>query len=745
MAESLAQLYTDFHDIIQHLDEDELFANLNSALHRSRNTFAVNRKLMQKAIDVSWVEAIENGLIHVDNVIRNPRRTIEDVEEVVPIALSKKITVESIKHLAQHTDYIQSVDPKTGKITPSKILNVYKEETLETYENKFVNTLVDRLYIFINSRYEKLVQITKDEQAFSLGYNTVIDDGKGGKMKIDVKLETVSDLESYDESGYSVWQRVEKLKSTIEGYKGSELCTTLGNSFIRPPVMRTNAIMKNVDLKACLALWQYIESYDKAGYEINMEDTAVEAEDDYIENFYRLALMQMVLFRYQVDEKNADEAFKTLKKKSYTGMKPKFVKKFDKELSPDYDITVDGVAGYIDEDGEKEFVRTMPADPARMFEEINKAITIEKAYREKLENERLMKLQAEEEARKRREERERIEREREERREALRRKKEEEQRRLEEMLAKKKAEQEAAERERQRQEEERLALLEEKRKKEEEERKRREEQERIEAERKRLEEEKSLVRSELGDAEGIDINVEVTDDQEEKMEMDEVLAQVTEEEIEEVKANMEEDDISEDPREVVARMKIEQQKLEKERIAAERAAKLKEMRNYYESKSFETIYREYTYNPIYLIPRLFTALMVLLFNRIPADTDNPDWKRKAASIAAAKEAKKRAKEEQKTMEKYYRKYATSAKYSFLRSIDDAKFKRMRKKQDKNRPKQPYVPPTRTPEEEKAIREQMKKYYREYHVSRVERIRRWWEEQTRKYGDGTDGETGNKAA
>ena len=78
---------------------------------------------MEKAIDVSWVEAIENGLVHLDNFLRNPRRTIEDVEEIVPIALSRKTTVESVKHLAQHTDLIQSIDKKTGKITPSKIVN----------------------------------------------------------------------------------------------------------------------------------------------------------------------------------------------------------------------------------------------------------------------------------------------------------------------------------------------------------------------------------------------------------------------------------------------------------------------------------------------------------------------------------------------------------------------------------------------------------------------------------------------
>ena len=144
--------YDQFEILSEVFDSDELYQALDSLLNSSRNTFAFNRKIMEKAIDVSWVEAIEKGILHVDNFLRNPRKTIEDVEEIVPIALSRKTTVESVKHLAQHTDLIQSIDKKTGKITPSKILNVHKEESLFTYENKFVNTLVDRLYIFINTQ-----------------------------------------------------------------------------------------------------------------------------------------------------------------------------------------------------------------------------------------------------------------------------------------------------------------------------------------------------------------------------------------------------------------------------------------------------------------------------------------------------------------------------------------------------------------------------------------------------------------
>ena len=100
MDEAYEKWYREFSELTDAFDDDELYSSLDSLINASRNTFAFNKKIMEKAIDVSWVEAIENGILHVDNFLRSPRRTIEDVEEVVPIALSKKITVESVKHLS---------------------------------------------------------------------------------------------------------------------------------------------------------------------------------------------------------------------------------------------------------------------------------------------------------------------------------------------------------------------------------------------------------------------------------------------------------------------------------------------------------------------------------------------------------------------------------------------------------------------------------------------------------------------
>ena len=729
MKKGYSEWYKEFSEFSDAFDDDEMCAELDSLLRESHNTFAFNKKIMEKAIDVSWVEAIENGLVHVDNFLRAPRKTIEDVEEIVPIALSRKITVDSVKHLAQHTDLIQSIDKKSGKITPSKILNIHKEESMFTYENKFVNTLIDRLFIFINTRYEKLAQVARDEEVFSLGYNTSIDDGNGGKMKVELKIETIDSLDTYDENGYTVWQRVEKLKKAIEGYKGSELCTTLGSTYIRPPVMRTNAIMKNVDLKACLTLWQYIEGYDKVGYEINVQNSAVKPQREYIEDFYRMVVLNLLLFRSYM---NADTADKLTVLKEHKGKKlsPKFEKKFDKELAADYSVTAEAVAGYIATDGDLKLEKKLPPDLNLMFEQINEVIEIETEYIKKLEEQRKEEERLRIEAEERRLEQERIEEARREELERQRIAKEEEEKRLQEMLAQKRAEQEAEERERQRLEEERLARLEEKRKREEEERLKREEEERLAAERERIEQNKKLARNELGEAEGIaeeELNKAPDETELEKQ----AYESVTEEELEAAKAAMEENGETaeqvEDPRAVAARMKLEQQRREKERAEAERAQRLKAERLHFESKPFIEIYREYSWNPIYVLIRLIRHLLATVFGIIPEDTDNPLYKHLLAEKKAKKEQKEREKQERTEMEVYYRKYARVAKYQIRRFISDWKFKRKKRRADKSKPRPAYTPPARTAEETAAIQAEMQRLYKEYHVSWLEKLARAWQE------------------
>lgn len=419
MNEAYSEWFEKFKDCTDQLDSDRLYESFRSSLSHSRSTIALNRRILEKDIDVSWVEAIETGLVSIDNVIRNPSKTITNVEEVVPIALSKKITVDSVKHLAQHTDLIQSVDPETGKITPSKVLNIHKEESYLTYENKFVNTLIDRLFIFVNKRYEKLKAVSSSEEVFAMEYNTAFESGSGRKMKMTLNIETSDSLEAADENGSTIWDRVEKIRRIVEGYKSSPFCQQMGQNYIRPPVMRTNAIMKNVDLKACLVLWQFIEGYDKTGYEINVSDSAQKPYKEYVENLYDLSALNLLLFRSFTQDSEA-EVLKTQKSKAAA---PRVLRKFDKVSYDEHKLVI-GSDRLTDDAA---LVQGNISENEKILAEIDKIIKIETEYYKAEEQKR---LEAEEKERRRQEEERRIEEERRLAREKAERAELEEQKRL---------------------------------------------------------------------------------------------------------------------------------------------------------------------------------------------------------------------------------------------------------------------------------------------------------------------------
>ena len=666
-----------FDKAVKTFDGNNSFAAARALLLSGEKTVSFNRKIIEKNIDSSWLTEIEKALPHLDTVIRNPRNTIKEVEEIVPIAMSRKITVESIKHLGQHTDLIQDIDKKTGKITPSKILNIHKEETLDTYENRFVNTLIDRLYIFINIRYNKLVQTAEAQEAYSFNYDTVADSGDGRKVNISFKIETVDSLVG-GSNDTDVWARLERVKKAIEGYKGSVLCTTLGNAFIRPPVMRTNAITKNVDLMACLTLWQFIESYDKAGYEVNVSDTAQRPDDSYIEDIYGLTAMNYMLFRSYTHGADKSEELKTIKNKT---LAPKVVRRFDKQTSDKYDVIV----------GEGEQSSASKTDMGMTAEEAGN-LTAAEAERKRAEQEEL--------ERQRREEEERIRLEHEE---AERRRLELIQKQQAEQAAREKAERE--ERERREKEEEIKHIA--RRKRQMEERQRREEEQRVREERARIREEKKLVRSSLGSAmdQQISTNEEAVSS-----------SFVSEYESPEIAAK---------------KAKEAQQQREQERRERERAERLKAERESFENKNINEIFKEYSKNPYYMATRGITYVLAHAFGIIPVVTDNPDYIRMFKVKKEKELAEAERKRAEREIEIIYEKYAPYLKYDVKRRIKNRQFKKRKRLERKNRPPRPYIPPQRTAEEQKAIDTEMKRLYKEYHVSAVGRMARHLKEKYRK--------------
>lgn len=247
--------------------DDYFLNNLNS-------TLGVKRDYEKMEYDHEWLETIEDAIPYIDNILRNPKRFIINEEEIVKVELAKRVTVESVIHLSQHTSLIQDIDKKTGDVKPSKILNINRDESLDTYENRFIFTLINNLELFFNERITESGDSSYyiDKKDLSYEANT-----KVGTENINISLTIHSLDKDVDEmvnsSGMTYQDRVRKIKMQIDGFHGTELYQTLTHlhvSPVRSPIRKTNVILKNPNFQRAEALWNYINSFvskDKKEYQ----------------------------------------------------------------------------------------------------------------------------------------------------------------------------------------------------------------------------------------------------------------------------------------------------------------------------------------------------------------------------------------------------------------------------------------------------------------------------------------------
>lgn len=284
--------------------EFDLYPEIIDDMRKGKGVVELRKRVLLRAIDEAWVTAIEDSLTALDELIRKPSHFIEENERILPIELTKSVSNRSIKHLAQHTDYISKVEGDT--VIPSKLLNVFRDETNQTYENKFVNTLLNRLFVFVRRRYDAAVEAGQDVKNTSLDFSNEFSHGEvKGKLHLRVELEEPP-KEGEVEKNYvftsDLWRRVEKLNRICTDYMSSAFVNDMGKSYVNPPIMRTNAILKNKSLRQCLYLWEFIESYENIGFSTIVEDTLLDVDETYIRELYSTMAMEYLLFRHRTDK-----------------------------------------------------------------------------------------------------------------------------------------------------------------------------------------------------------------------------------------------------------------------------------------------------------------------------------------------------------------------------------------------------------------------------------------------------------
>ena len=336
MANTINDLYTKYTNKVERtLENDRYFQYLFEIVQAGNNTIRQNNRVLHKVVDERWLTVVEEGLTSIFNIVDKPRRFIATTEEVVPVALARKITADSVRHLSQNTQFITT--NAKGDIQPTKVLNVTTEESFDLYENRFVYHLIQRLFAFVDKRTDVIFWSTGDETCNTMCMESKIDDAY---EEISYKVEmTVKNRQSFaenDNDNMDLFKRIDRVRRMSRTLRASSFCDIMnGCAKVKSPIQRTNLMMKDPDYRNCYKLWQFIESYDEVGYSIEEQDTALEFDEEYQTQMYINLITNYTIFKSLIE--SDPRKLTEIATKKRKPVKPKF-KKIQEEIVDNCDI-----------------------------------------------------------------------------------------------------------------------------------------------------------------------------------------------------------------------------------------------------------------------------------------------------------------------------------------------------------------------------------------------------------------------
>ncbi|MDY2903035.1 MAG: hypothetical protein SOU07_06310 [Bacilli bacterium] len=290
--DDLDKLYSVISTKLFQLDNEEFVKYFDKFYYSGVNSFYQKNMSQTKIFDVEWVSTVESYFPSLDRITKNPRSALRYEQEVVDVERAKKINSTSVRHLASHTHLIKDID-KEQNVIPKKILTINAEQEFNIYENRFIATLINRLFLFVRNRYLIIKENVESYQKDHVYTESKFDiDNVNVEMKIDLTVKKDLDNKEINEDNYALLERVEKLEQLVEALRNNQFMQMLKKvTPVRPPIMKTNIILKNPDFKNAYNLWLFLDKYSTLAYDIDVQEKNIEFTKDFEKQIKDLTLI----------------------------------------------------------------------------------------------------------------------------------------------------------------------------------------------------------------------------------------------------------------------------------------------------------------------------------------------------------------------------------------------------------------------------------------------------------------------
>ena len=332
----LRKFHEQLNQAFYELEKEEEFPN-----HFYQALLSGENEIYQKSIQESkvfhedWIETIESYFSSLDKITKDPKSGLKYLQEVVQIEKAKKVNSDSIRHLSANTQMIKEI--RNGNVIPKQILTTQAEIDYAIYENRFIKTLVDRLFDFVSRRYDlvKSNVETYSNKYFNMKSNFDMRDSNIS-LEIDLKIKDTIEDDKLAKANRELLNRIQTLLKKVNAIRVSPFME--GLKFAKPivaPIMKTSIILKNVDYNNCYSLWLYLDRYNLLNFDVDVKEQNLTLDRYYLRNVYQSALTTFTTV--YGNQKALEDHYQYLDVSEYKRKSPKIIKKSLNELmtSPD--------------------------------------------------------------------------------------------------------------------------------------------------------------------------------------------------------------------------------------------------------------------------------------------------------------------------------------------------------------------------------------------------------------------------
>ena len=227
-------------------------------------------------IEEDWVDAIEEGLVHIEKAIKEDRQFIRSNGEVVPIEKVKQVSKETTQHLARHSNLITRYT-EGEDIIPDKLYMIERLNDYAVYENRFLFMLLSYLRDFVTLRYNDILDLTHKYDA-DISFDKTISTGKQ-KLNYKLSMKDVRRDDPYlkkNNPARDIIDRIDLVLKAIIAFLSTPLMEEVSKApMLKPPITKTNVLKMDNNFKGAVRLYDFIISYDKPGYTVETQETVI--------------------------------------------------------------------------------------------------------------------------------------------------------------------------------------------------------------------------------------------------------------------------------------------------------------------------------------------------------------------------------------------------------------------------------------------------------------------------------------